>query len=238
MTTAIRPAKLETATEGEEELRPGDHLDQAAFHKLYQSAGPNVHAELIGGVVYMSSPTSPRHARRQGFASAWLGVYAALTPGTVFYDNASIVLSDQDEPQPDAMLTIEQPADEKSEDEHAFHRVPELVCEVAYSSHAYDLFEKKRLFERYGVKEYVVFAMRQSTVSWFVRSDEGVYETHPSDEAGIFKSIVFPGLWLDSQALMRKDMAAVLHVLNQGIASEEHGRFVQALSLGNAPSNE
>jgi hypothetical protein len=34
----------------------GDHLDQKTFHERYEAMPPDVRAELIGGIVYMSSP--------------------------------------------------------------------------------------------------------------------------------------------------------------------------------------
>src|SRR5437899_3365498 len=42
-------------------LENGDRLDQKTFHERYEAMPENVKAELIGGVVYMSSPLKPRH---------------------------------------------------------------------------------------------------------------------------------------------------------------------------------
>jgi hypothetical protein len=41
---------------------------------------------------------------------------------------------------------------------------------------------------------------------------------------------LFPGLWLDSKALFKDDMAKVLAKLQEGIASDEHQRFVDELA--------
>jgi len=41
---------------------------------------------------------------------------------------------------------------------------------------------------------------------------------------------VFPGLWLDVAAMLVGDMPKVLAVLQQGLASEDHQRFVQQLA--------
>ena len=46
----------------------------------------------------------------------------------------------------------------------------------------------------------------------------------------LLKSPVFPGLWLDPEALVRRDLAVVLAALNRGIASSEHADFVQRLN--------
>jgi hypothetical protein len=48
-------------------------------------------------------------------------------------------------------------------------------------------------------------------------------------ESGICKSRVFPGLWLDADALIAGNMAHVLAVLQQGLASTEHAAFCEEL---------
>jgi hypothetical protein len=49
------------------------------------------------------------------------------------------------------------------------------------------------------------------------------------DEQGVLRSEVFPGLWLDTAALLRGDMAAVLATVQQGLASPDHETFVARL---------
>ncbi|CUR33031.1 hypothetical protein [Planktothrix tepida] len=51
-----------------------------------------------------------------------------------------------------------------------------------------------------------------------------------ADSEGIIKSEVFPGLWLDEQALLAGNLAQVLAILQQGIATVEHQDFVQQLT--------
>ena len=41
---------------------------------------------------------------------------------------------------------------------------------------------------------------------------------------------MFLGLWLDKAALLTGNLAKVLEVLQQGLASEEHQCFVQVLA--------
>jgi hypothetical protein len=43
-------------------------------------------------------------------------------------------------------------------------------------------------------------------------------------------SQVFPGLWLDKSALIEGNLAKVLEVLQQGLASAEHQSFVEKIS--------
>jgi hypothetical protein len=50
----------------------------------------------------------------------------------------------------------------------------------------------------------------------------------PCDD-GIYRSCVFPGLWLDVQALIDGRLARGFEVVQQGVATAEHQDFVKAL---------
>ncbi len=92
---------------------------------------------------------------------------------------------------------------------------------------SFDLHEKLRAYQRNGVKEYIVWRIDDGAIDWFVlRGDR--YEALPS--GGIFQSTVFPGLWLDSQALIAGDLPKVAQALDQGLAQPEHAAFVQLLN--------
>ena len=105
---------------------------------------------------------------------------------------------------------------------------PLLVAEIAASSASYDLHSKLEVYERGGVREYVVWRTYDSEVDWFELRD-GAFKRLEPDEDGLFRSKVFPGLWLDVAALLRGDMKTVLEVLERGIASPDHERFVESL---------
>ncbi|CAA9377256.1 hypothetical protein AVDCRST_MAG94-4633 [uncultured Leptolyngbya sp.] len=49
-------------------------------------------------------------------------------------------------------------------------------------------------------------------------------------------SQVFPGLWLNVEAMLQGEMRSVLAVLQTGIESAEHQAFVQQLELQDKPS--
>jgi hypothetical protein len=57
----------------------------------------------------------------------------------------------------------------------------------------------------------------------------GQYDSLTPHPDGTLRSEVFPWLWLDTEALLRWDMAQVLRVLGQGLASAEHAAFVAEL---------
>jgi Uma2 family endonuclease len=125
-------------------LENGDRLTRVEFERRYDVMPGNVKAELIDGVVYMTSPTKNPHGDVHGIVDTWLGVYAARTPGCRAPSNVTLRLDELDEAQPDAVLRLLPEAGGRSrEDEEGFLTGSvELVVEVAVSSAARDLHQK------------------------------------------------------------------------------------------------
>ena len=72
-------------------------------------------------------------------------------------------------------------------------------------------------------------ALDAKEVHWHVRRDDRLVRIAP-DADGIYRTAAFPGLWLDPAALLRKDLAGVLAVLERGLATPEHAAFVARLA--------
>jgi hypothetical protein len=213
-------------------LEPGDRLTRAEFERRYEAMPTPRKAELIEGVVFMPSPTRcERHGSPNQDLSGWMVAYRAATPGVRGASNATVRLDLDNEPQPDDLLYID-PARggqaQISPDDY-IEGAPEQVAEVAASSASIDLNLKFQVYRRNGVREYIVWRVLERAIDWFVlRGKE--YERLVPDAAGILKSEIFPGLWLDPEAMVRGDIARVLQVLQQGIASPEHAAFVARLA--------
>jgi Uma2 family endonuclease len=211
-------------------LEAGDHLNQATFHERYKAMPPGFRAELIGGVVIVPSPLSREHGVFHALIMGWLTNYWIATPGTEARDNATAILGDTSEPQPDAALIIDPASGGQtgySADGYATGP-PELIVEVASSSASIDLHAKRRDYEQRGVLEYMVVVIRRGVIRWFVWRDNA-YEEITVDENGIFKSTVFPGLWLHAEALLQLDGLKVMDILRQGMATPEYAAFVRRL---------
>jgi len=103
---------------------------------------------------------------------------------------------------------------------------PELVVEIAASSAAIDLGDKKRAYRRNGIQEYIVWQVFDQKVDWFYL-EAGEYIPLPVDPDGVIRSRVFPGLWLAVEDLLTGNMVQVLAILQQGLASPDHAAFVQ-----------
>lgn len=211
-------------------LEAGDHLDQPTFHARYKAMPAAFRAELIGGVVLVPSPLSTAHGFHHALVMAWLVNYAIATPGTHAGDNMTTILGQSSEPQPDGALIIDPVRGGQTQvsTDGYMTGAPELIVEVASSSASIDLHAKRRDYEQAGVLEYVVVVLRQPTMRWFVWR-AGRYQELTADADGIFRSRVFPWLWLQANALLQLDGATVMDVLHQGLATPEHVAFVQRL---------
>jgi Uma2 family endonuclease len=212
-------------------LEPGDRLTRPEFERRYEAMPHLPKAELIEGTVHMPSPVRfRRHGRPQAHLITWLGQYEAGTPGVETADNSTTRLDMDNEPQPDAVLLIDPARGGQtriSEDDY-IEAAPEFVAEVASSSVSIDLHAKFHAYRRNGVREYLVWRVLDQALDWFVLRS-GQYERLAPDVQGVLRSEVFPGLWLDTMALLRGDLAGVLATVQRGLASPEHAAFVARL---------
>ena len=213
-------------------LESGDRLTRQEFERRY-TAMPNLKkAELIEGIVYVASPLRFRsHGKPHGDLIIWLGTYKVATPGVELGDNVTVRLDLDNEPQPDVVLIVDEQLGGQAHisDDDYIQGAPELVAEVAASSAANDLYDKKRVYRRNGVKEYLVWQIFDHKFDWFFL-ENGEYISLVPDANGIIKSRVYPGLWLDVAALLTGEMTQVLAVLHQGLNTPEHQEFLQRLS--------
>ena len=106
---------------------------------------------------------------------------------------------------------------------------------MAYSSVAYDLHSKRRVYERLGVREYVAVVIMENRIEWFV-SKEGRFVDLEADEHRVYRSTVFPKLWFAADSLLKGDVAGVLEGLGRGLADAEHAVFVECATFD--PSSE
>jgi Uma2 family endonuclease len=212
-------------------LENGDRLDQKTFHARYEAMPEDCRAELVGGIVYMPSPQKVPHSKAQQLVVRWLDEYAEATPGTEALSNNTQILGPDSEPEPDACLFIapEYGGQVYVDEGDYLNGPPELIVEVSSSTESIDLHRKKDDYQKAGVREYVVLALRTRRVFWFAHQ-RGKYKDVPPPADGIFRSRAFPGLWLDVEALLRAERRRVLAALRQGLAAPEHAAFVAKLA--------
>jgi len=214
-------------------LQNGDRLTRPEFERRLDAMPPSAvaKAELVDGLVHMLlSIRAESHGHPTHTLSTWLGTYAAATPGVRGYTEATLRLDLDNGLRPDALLRIEEHCGGQSyvTDDDYLGGAPELVAEVAASSASYDLHAKKNVYRRHGVQEYLVWQIHEERLDWFVL-EKGTYLRLEPDADDLLRSRVFPGLYLDTKALLSGDLAAVLDAARAGTQTDAHAAFTDRL---------
>jgi Uma2 family endonuclease len=217
-------------------LENGDRLTRIEFERRYEAMPHVKKAELIEEVVYIRSPASLQYQGRPSFhLVGWLAQYEAGTPGIESGYNCATRLDWDNEPQPDVVQFVD-PAkggQARISADNFIEGPPELIAEVAASNVSIALNAKLHVYRRTGVREYIVWRVLDREIDWFVLRD-GRYDRLRPDAEGVYRSEIFPGLWLDTAALLRGDLAGVLAMVQRGVASPEHGAFVDRLNAASS----
>ena len=161
--------------------------------------------------------------------------YESQTPGTEAGDNTTVLLGEDGEPQPDLYLRVlpDFGGQSRTTSDDWVEGPPELVAEIAHSSHSIDLHAKRDDYARYGVREYLVLSLDEPKLYWFdLAKDEA---QHP-DPDGILRLQSFPGLWIHEAALLAKDFQQLMSTLQLGLATPEHSNFVAQLQAAKGRS--
>jgi Uma2 family endonuclease len=208
-------------------LRDGDRMSQPEFHRLYETCRHGEQFELINGVVHMAAAQRRPHSVSESHLSTLIGQYAWKTPGVEMLLHPTTILDAENEPQPDIALRIlmEYGGQSKVTAEEYLSGPPELVIEVAHSTIDRDLNEKLRVYKSHGVLEYIVVCIEPAQFRWFVWPDG----ERSIDPDGILRSVTFPGLWIETQAVLQGQIAEMEAVLQKGLTHPEHSAFLTSL---------
>jgi Uma2 family endonuclease len=213
-------------------LANGDRLTLAEFERRYAAMPDGTKAELIEGVVYMAPPVRlEAHGNPHFTLIAWLGHYVAKTPGLIGCDNGTVRLSHENELQPDVSLILPVHVSGRSTTDASGYVAspPALVCEIAASSVNIDLHNKKEVYRRHGVQEYLVWRTEDAAIDWF-SLEAGDFVPIPPKEDGTLCSKTFPGLCLRPSSLLAADLPALFALLDNTTATPEHADFVARLA--------
>ena len=200
-------------------LENGDRMTQEEFHRRYEAYPDDVKIELIGGTVYVASPmrtpqgeltwkliipldfyveTDPRRPRRRRRHRHPRGEERAATgPALAPAPRIRRAVGDFDE-------------------RRYLVAAPEFIAEVAHSTRALDLNQKRKTTSRQGFRNTSSFASRRKHFTGSTSLPNGKLK---ADKQGLWKSRVFPGLWLDQAALFALDSARLRAAVQKGIAS-------------------
>ncbi|MFN3927808.1 MAG: Uma2 family endonuclease [Pseudanabaenaceae cyanobacterium] len=212
-------------------LESGDRLSRDEFERRYGQCSHIKKAELINGVVFVASPVRAMyHGRPHSLIMGWLMLYDFATPCVAVFDNTTIQLDQSNEVQPDVLLRLDDRAGGQSflSDQDYIVGAPELIVEIASSSASYDLHDKKEVYCRCGVKEYLVWVVGENSFYWYQLVNQTYVQQLPCEE-GILRSREFAGLWLNLPALLAGKMSVVIETLQAGLKSPEYLEFIRRL---------
>jgi hypothetical protein len=187
--------------------------------------------------VFLRGRHTAQHGASRGLIVCGLGRYELDTGGVHALTGPTILLNGVNEPEPDAVLRIDEAYGGTSRigPGDFVQGPPELIAEVAYGGESIELHEKREEYAAAGVCEYVVILLREQALRCF-RFQEGTYVDAAADADGVWRSSVFPGLWLNVDALLRLDGPVLLRTLEQGLKTPEHAAFVEKRqAAGGAP---
>jgi Uma2 family endonuclease len=203
-------------------------MNQPEFHRRYRAYPKEKKFELVGGVVYVASPLGLNHSNFDDEIGFLLGLYRRTTPGVEVLHNATTILGEQSEPQPDLGLRIlpSHGGQSRTHAENYVEGAPELLVEVDHSARGLAMHAKLDDYREAGVIEYLVLCIEEQRLEWFHFPSGG---SITPNRQGIARSQVFPGLWIDVPALLRRDSARLRTIVEEGLASRAHTAFVRRL---------
>ena len=216
-------------------LCEGDHLTREEFMRRWEAMPDLKFAELIDGIVHMPSPLSKVHGNFHLRVGAWLVNYVAVTPGCDVCSSVTWLMTKVSVPQPDLALEIlaEYGGQSWMEGEYP-GGAPELIVEISHTTGSRDSGIKQRLYERSGVLEYLIVKSKKRQLVWN-ELVEGKYREIQPGADGLLRSRVFPGLWLNAEALWNCDYAALSAAIQHGTSTPEHAEFVRKLASNLTP---
>ena len=140
----------------------------------YQTWPDDERWEIIDGIAYAMSPApTTRHQRLTGNIFFQLKQRLSGKGCTPFIAPTDVHLSDLDVVQPDCLVVCDP---DQILDSH-IEGPPDLVVEViSPSTSAKDLRQKRRLYERAGVKEYLILDPLEDYALLYRRRDRGFGE--------------------------------------------------------------
>ncbi|HEY9783809.1 MAG TPA: Uma2 family endonuclease [Candidatus Obscuribacterales bacterium] len=226
-------------------LHAGDRLTQAEFHRLYNQMPECYRLELVGGVVFEPPPAGLDHSDIQSFLNGAFLSYAGRTPGLQMGADATVILSNEDEIQPDIFLrilpqyggqsgnTVEKRIGSRQFGTRYIKGAPELLAEVSHTTKTIDLHRKKERYLFGGVLEYAVVCLDPHKIFWF---DLKNHIQLKASKDSIWRSVFFPGLWINGKAVFEGNYQLLMDTIDAGMATVEYAQFRESLAkrLGSA----
>ena len=174
-------------------------------------------ADLIDGVIYMSSPENIEHNRLLLWLINLLHPFVTgRRLGELLVEKVSYRLSKMDAPEPDLAVVRTERLDIVRRG--YVDGPPDLAIEiVSPDSVGRDYEDKRRLYEQAGVAEYWIIDPDEKRALFLVRSEEGSF-VEARLEGQIFHSRVLPGFHFDVGWLWQRPLPDTIPIVQRLLA--------------------
>ncbi len=140
--------------------------------------------ELIEGELIMSPSPIPKHQRISRKIEFILEKYVTENDiGEVFYAPCDVYLDEENVVQPDILFISKERLGIIGEKN--IQGAPDLVIEIISENTAYrDLVQKKKLYAKFGVKEYWIVVPGEESIEVYILKDNTyiLYKTYSKDD--------------------------------------------------------
>jgi len=158
--------------------------------------------EIIEGDAYAMTPApSIRHQEISGYLFSLLANYFKDRRCRPFYAPTDVIFDERNIVQPDLLVVCDQ---HKITDQN-IQGAPDLIVEILSPSTALkDKREKKALYERFGVREYLIVYPAEELVERFVLEDARYASSEVFGPEETLPLAIFPELKIDLWELFEK----------------------------------
>ena len=159
--------------------------------------------ELIEGELYMTPSPITNHQRISGRIDFELRKFVLENDcGEIFYAPYDVYFDDENVVQPD-ILFISKDRLNIIGDKN-LQGAPDLVIEILSESNAYrDLIQKKKLYARFGVKEYWIVVPGEKTIDIHILKDKTYQLYKTLGEYDTLESQILKGLKMELKAIFK-----------------------------------
>lgn len=150
--------------------------------------------ELINGELLMTPSPIPNHQRISGKLEFLLRKFITENNlGEVFYAPCDVYLDNENVVQPDILFVSQDRLGIIGETN--IQGAPDLVIEILSKNSVYrDMVQKKRLYARFGVKEYWIVLPEEEEVEVYILKDNTYQLSQTYSKADTFESPALKGL--------------------------------------------
>lgn len=171
---------------------------QDYHHLIEQGLLDGKKVELLDGNLVTMPPEGPLHSYTNNVSADYL---RRNLQGLALVREAHPITLSCSEPEPDIAIAV--PPDERYKDRHP--QVDDIfwLIEVANSTQAYDLNDKKQIYARDGIPEYWVADLTNRQLFVFREPKNEDYDLQQIYSEGIIYSQAFPKIKISVQEMFR-----------------------------------